>query len=63
MANAKKCDRCGKLYEIPRESRKIGVSRDTNKIGYKFMDLYPDCQSSLEDWIGNNKGKEIAAPI
>ena len=63
MANAKKCDRCGKLYEIPRESHKIGVSRDTNKSGYKFMDLCPDCQSSLEDWIENKEAKEPAAPI
>lgn len=63
MANAKKCDRCGKLYEIPRESRKIGVSRDTNKSGYKFMDLCPDCQSSLEDWIERKKTKEPDAPI
>lgn len=63
MANAKKCDRCGKLYEIPRESRKIGVSRDTNKSGYNFMDLCTDCQSSLEDWIENKEAKEPAAPI
>lgn len=63
MANAKKCDRCGKLYEIPRESRKIGVSRDTNKSGYNFMDLCPDCQSSLEDWIESKEAKEPAAPI
>ena len=63
MANAKKCDRCGKLYEIPRESRKIGVSRDTNKSGYNFIDLCPDCQSSLEDWIENKEAKEPAAPI
>lgn len=55
MANAKKCDRCDKLYEIPRESRKIEISRGKGKSGYLFIDLCDDCQSTLENWLNSKE--------
>lgn len=63
MANAKKCDRCDTYYDYPKKNERAGVCRDITARNRLFMDLCPDCQSSLEDWIGSNKGKEIAAPI
>ena len=65
MANAKKCDRCGTLYEpygiidrVRAEKNSIMVigniygeitSRD------EFYDLCPDCMEELHEWLKGEK--------
>ena len=55
MANAKKCDKCGELYEPPKhpldeiwryEVKYIAYFGDENKV-----DLCPDCQERLVGWL------------
>lgn len=74
MADAKKCDRCGKYYmpsvsvksplEVLAESLSVASgSREEmkNAIG-KACDLCPDCMNSFERWFdmeeGDTDGKE-----
>lgn len=66
MAFAKKCDRCGKLYEeynIKNDSKNINGIQTLN-IDYKRkfyshkpFDLCPECKDSFEKWL-LNIGKE-----
>lgn len=64
MADAKKCDRCGKLYEPYNKSRLYGTMRVSafafmiENRGYSLderYDLCPDCMKFLQKWF---KGKE-----
>ena len=63
MADAKKCDKCGSFYDHPKDSEENRVYNIINTTTRKFIDLCPDCQSSLEDWIERKKTKEPDAPI
>lgn len=61
MALAKKCDRCGKLYEV--EKREIlrnpvdGLSLITRQpdnssvCNRRYIDLCPQCLKSLDYWL------------
>ena len=53
MAEAKKCDRCGVLYEKCGKSGKaveIRIIEYTSSMGEKRKDLCPSCQTQLEGW-------------
>ena len=63
MADAKKCDKCGSFYDYPKDGEENRAYNIINTATRRFIDLCDDCQSSLEDWIGGSKGKEIATPI
>ena len=63
MADAKKCDKCGSFYDYPKDGEENRAYNIINTATRRFIDLCDDCQSSLEDWIESNKGKEVAAPI
>lgn len=68
MALAKKCDRCGKLYE----SKDVSVlgyminglvlaDRDKRNNGYydrKYLDLCPACLVSLTNWLEAPKDEQ-----
>ena len=47
MSNAKKCDRCGALYEPYCMSSNDPMVHDKCKL----MDLCPECFKSLKRWI------------
>lgn len=64
MANARKCDRCGKLYEeynTDNNSKKFNaimpVSLDYERKYYprKVMDLCPECMTKLANWLKCNE--------
>ena len=63
MALAKKCDRCGNLYE-PKDINICGaisnglglISRDeqnSHAISRRYFDLCPECLVSLANWLKN----------
>lgn len=63
MSLAKKCDRCGNLYE-PKNINVSGEivnglgliirgSRNDNVINQKLFDLCPECLVSLASWLKN----------
>lgn len=57
MANAKKCDRCGTLYEqttIPA----VNVIIDNHPYGGCKIDLCPKCQDELERFVSVGKEKD-----
>lgn len=63
MANAKKCDRCGKLYEhkqcYPFPQIKV-VDKDSadNQRAYldlNYLDLCFECELSFFDWLGKKE--------
>lgn len=52
--NAKKCDRCGKLYErayVP----DITVIKYIHGHGDERYDLCDDCQQRLEKWLNDKE--------
>jgi len=53
MANAKKCDRCGKLYEYPICNDAIQITRDSEIYGSggERFDLCDECYSELLTWL------------
>lgn len=63
MANAKKCDRCGKFYE--KYTKKLKDGSIVNGIivigsGFpvtdeNFEDLCPECMKELEKWMEAKK--------
>ena len=67
MAIAKKCDRCGKLYELydyrDSPSKINGImtlSFDSTDRYYKHgpYDLCPSCSTELMDWFNTSEEKE-----
>lgn len=68
MANAKKCDRCGKYYHEcdpnPFENLAIAFERIATPPSEQkcittietFLDLCPSCSKSLKSWV---KGNEV----
>lgn len=61
MALAKKCDRCGKLYEaysVEGDDRMNGITEANIEITGRWMirevfDLCPECKRSFEKWRDN----------
>ena len=51
MGNAKKCDRCGKLYEITTviAKKKYKITK-LNEYRSKQVDLCESCMNSLDKW-------------
>lgn len=47
MASAKKCDICGKLYEIPEYNDMIRIYFEKNHYNSDFIDLCDDCYKKL----------------
>ena len=75
MGLAKKCDRCGNLYE-PKDIDIRGaivnglglISRDaqnTNAISRRYFDLCPECLLSFANWLKNKPMtfNEIQHPV
>lgn len=64
MANAKKCDRCGKFYDI-HESNDYAVGiRFVDELGGPLRmvsDLCPDCMAKLINWL-TNPAVKISCP-
>ena len=67
MSLAKKCDRCGNLYE-PKDVNVCGaivnglglISRDacnTNAFPRRYFDLCPECLADLVNWLKNKPTK------
>ena len=69
MAKARKCDRCGKLYE-PKSVTIKGISGKVNSIGLTdkdfneaywtrdCLDLCPKCLEELSKWLTMKQDKE-----
>lgn len=62
MAAAKKCDRCGKLYELYDVPDKQIFGHNINGVDLthdhdyiKEFDLCPDCMEALLVWLKNGK--------
>jgi hypothetical protein len=54
MAEAKKCDRCKKFYEIgPLTSRGTFLIRRKDALITTPLDLCPECNDSLSTWFTN----------
>lgn len=62
MALARKCDKCGKVYEFYGSQSKSNaiIPAYVDKIGFivtKFSkwDLCPECKESLETWLNGGQ--------
>lgn len=64
MAYAKKCDRCGKLYEQynfkndeenPNGIMTLNLDYQRKFYSHAAMDLCPDCMKEFQDWMGEVK--------
>ena len=64
MACAKKCDRCGKLYEQynSKNDRKhpngimvLNLDSQRRYFTHNALDLCPDCMKGFQDWFGEVK--------
>ena len=62
MANAKQCDRCGKLYTVPKDTALAALAEKLNMVAKSdmqlaldavasFLDLCPECRVSFEKWF------------
>lgn len=60
MASAKKCDRCGKLYERYNERRDhdkingiltLNIDDKQQYYSHKAIDFCPDCKDSFQKWL------------
>ena len=51
MANAKKCDICGKLYESPICNDAVRINIDCGWLGDRFVDLCDNCYDKLCDFV------------
>ena len=67
MACAKKCDRCGKLYEQynSKNDRKnpngimvLNLDSQRRYFTHNALDLCPDCMKKFQDWFGEVKQME-----
>ena len=66
MSDAKKCDRCGRFYDI--------YKPDDNAVGFRFIDsaeyplrpvydLCPDCMGELINWLTKPEEKFDVAHV
>ena len=60
MASAKKCDRCGKLYERYNEKSDrdningiltLNIDANQQYYSHKVIDFCPDCKDSFQKWL------------
>jgi len=51
MANAKKCDICGKLYELPVCNDAVRIYFDFGYLGDRCVDLCDDCYNKLCNFV------------
>ena len=57
---ANKCDRCGKLFEREQISvPDIRIEHYVHPYGGNWLDLCPDCQRELENWLNNKSFNRI----
>lgn len=49
--NAKKCDRCGELYDPPMYTPDVRVDIYRHPYGDRWLDLCFNCQAELEDFL------------
>lgn len=70
MADAMKCDRCGKYYEIDDKNNSFKHhSRIYNVFDFNLLttdranriDLCPDCQDAFEEWMKNKTDWDMIA--
>lgn len=68
MANAKQCERCGKLYALPKETAIDTLAEKFSMIAKSetqlaldaiasFLDLCPECRVSFKKWFYNKEEK------
>lgn len=64
MASAKKCDRCGKLYERYNERNDedningiltLNIDSKQQYFTHKLIDFCPDCKDSFQEWLVLNR--------
>ena len=55
MGDAKKCDRCGKLYELPKvkPDLRLILIQYYHPFGDERVELCNECQKELEKWLKN----------
>lgn len=51
MADAKKCDICGKFYAIPTYNDTIRICYDIGRYNGDYIDLCDDCYKKLCDFV------------
>lgn len=51
MANAKKCDICGNLYELPVCGDEVRIHLDFGYLGDRYVDLCDNCYGRLCDFV------------
>lgn len=55
---AYKCDRCGKLFEKYKDQGTpmfFNITRNQCAIGNSLLDLCPNCNDELQEWVTNDK--------
>ena len=60
MANAKKCDKCGKLYELPICNDAIRIKMDFGYLGDRYVDLCDECYGKLCDFVKPTLPKDFS---
>lgn len=58
MENAKKCDRCGSLYELPKCSNAYLIIH-RNRPYDRCIDLCPKCYEEFKQWIKFKEDEEV----
>lgn len=53
MADAKKCDRCGRVYDAPTYVSDLRINRYTHPYGDRWYDLCSGCEGDLEKFLKN----------
>lgn len=61
MANAKKCDICGKLYESPICNDAVRIQIDFGYLGDRYVDLCDYCYGKLCDFVNPTLPKDYSA--
>lgn len=60
MAEAYKCDRCGKLYEseVEKSARKFSIMKNI-RYGYTSLDICDDCYKEFVKFMDDGKKDEL----
>ena len=71
MASAKKCDRCGRYYDVMGEDGRAQIKNNylyylkmfnTEKFPIGDLDLCPACTNSFYDWLYNTLETDAEVP-
>ena len=71
MASAKKCDRCGRYYDVMGEDGRVQIKGyylyflkmfNTEKFCIDDLDLCPACTNSFYDWLYNTLETDFEIP-